>query len=793
MSRADRCALWLWGVALLATVLCVVRAHYTADLSAFLPRAPSQTQRLMVEQLNEGPASRLLLLGITAATSGTREALSRVLTAHLQRDGLFSFVSDGQAQAADTEFVFAHRYALSPGVSAQRFSAAGLRAALQDTLAQLSSPTGLLLKQLVPRDPTGETAEILTQLQGVAQPRQSNGVWVSQDGQRAVLIARTRANGSDTDAQQTAIDALRRNFAAAQAQVPNARAARLLISGTGVFAVAARETIKRQALRLSLLSTGLIVLLLLAVYRSVRALLLGLLPVASGALVGIAAVAMVFGIVHGLTLGFGITLIGEAVDYSIYLFIQSPAGQAPQLRRAAWLRSFWPTIRLGMLTSVCGFASLLPSGFPGLEQLGLFTITGLLAAALVTRFVLPPLLPAHLAIRDPQAIGAVVLKTLRRLRALRGLLLVLGIGAVALLYLHRATLWNRDLASLSPSPIGMQAVDAMLRADLGATDVSHVIVISADNLQTALRAAERADAVLKGLTDAAVIGGFETPAQYLPSIAVQRERLAALPAAAVLARNLQAATVGLPLSAARLSGFLQDAETARDSAPLQPADLTGTSFAVGFEALMIHAGERWRALLPLRGVATGTGQADIDAARVQQALMRAGIDAVVVLDLKYEADALYSGYLREITRLAAYGLLAIVVLLSLALRAVDRVLRVIAPLLLSVLVVAAALVATGHPLGLLHLVGMLLIVAVGSNYALFFDGRAAGTEPESVPRTLASLVVANAATVTGFGVLAFSSVPVLQALGVTVAPGAFLALLFAALLAPAAALPARIS
>jgi predicted exporter len=37
--------------------------------------------------------------------------------------------------------------------------------------------------------------------------------------------------------------------------------------------------------------------------------------------------------------------------------------------------------------------------------------------------------------------------------------------------------------------------------------------------------------------------------------------------------------------------------------------------------------------------------------------------------------------------------------------------------------------------------------------------------------------------VIGFGLLSFSQVPVLEALGMTVAPGAFLALVFSALLA----------
>jgi len=105
---------------------------------------------------------------------------------------------------------------------------------------------------------------------------------------------------------------------------------------------------------------------------------------------------------------------------------------------------------------------------------------------------------------------------------------------------------------------------------------------------------------------------------------------------------------------------------------------------------------------------------------------------------------------------------------------------------LAVLTVAAGLTAAGQRLGILHIVGMLLIVAVGSNYALFFD-RLAQERHREMSRTLASLAVANLATVIGFGVLAFSSVPVLAALGATTAPGALLALVFSALLAPRAA------
>jgi predicted exporter len=157
------------------------------------------------------------------------------------------------------------------------------------------------------------------------------------------------------------------------------------------------------------------------------------------------------------------------------------------------------------------------------------------------------------------------------------------------------------------------------------------------------------------------------------------------------------------------------------------------------------------------------------------------VDEARVLDLKQESDALYDSYLSEAVHFSLAGFLALTVLLLVALRSPRRAARVLAPLVLAVLTVAAGLAIAGVQLSILHLVGMLLIVAVGSNYALFFDRQADLEEMGEADLTLAALVIANASTVIGFGLLSFSQVPVLVALGTTVAPGTFLALLFAAI------------
>jgi predicted exporter len=155
--------------------------------------------------------------------------------------------------------------------------------------------------------------------------------------------------------------------------------------------------------------------------------------------------------------------------------------------------------------------------------------------------------------------------------------------------------------------------------------------------------------------------------------------------------------------------------------------------------------------------------------------------------MTYESVQIYARYFNEILALSAFGILAIVLLLTYSLRDLKRTAAVLLPLGLAVLLVMAGLVALGEKLNLLHLVGMLLIVAVGSNYALFFNRSSLPRESKTglpLPTTLLSVLLANACTSICFGVLSFSTVPVLHALGVTVAPGAILALLLSIVFTP---------
>ncbi|MCC7150422.1 MAG: MMPL family transporter [Rubrivivax sp.] len=761
----------LWLLLVLLAVVQIVRTPFTADLGVFLPATPDARQRLLIEQIHSGAPARTLLLGIEGGDAATRAKASRELAAALRESGRFDQVGNGEHEgfAGFGQWLFEHRYALSPAVAPERFTADGLREAIAEATSLLGTPAGAAIKPLLDRDPTGETQAIAQALIPARAPRTELGVWAGRQHPRALLLATIAAAGADTDAQAAAIAAVHAAFAPLAA-----RGLTLQLSGAPQFAVDSRARIEREVQRLAIAGTVVVSSLLLLAFGSIKALAVAALPVATGVLGGIVAVSLGFGSVHGMTLGFGSTLIGESVDYAIYYLIQARVGDRAGGGWRTWVRESWPTVRLGLLTSVCGFAALLWSGFPGLAQLGVFSVAGLATAALTTRFVLPALLPGG-ARSTPltRRLGRAAQWAIVRLPRLRGPVLLLAAIAALVLW-QRGDLWRADLGSLSPVPQAALALDEALRADLGAGEGGTLVVVQGADLQTTLQRAEAASARLETLVDRGVIAGFDSATRLLPSLATQRMRQAALPTPAALQAALAQATRDGPLPAARLAPFLAEVEAARHAAPLTAQALRATAVAPTVDALLLRRADgSAAALLPLYPGATGA----LDRAAVDASLQ--GLADTQVLEIGHELQTLYARYLGQAQAQALLGALGVVLLMAISLRSWRRLLAVCQPLLLAVLLAMGALAVLGVKLGILHLVGLLLVVAVGSNYALFFDMlRQSGNPGEE---TLASLLLANITTVASFALLAASTIPVLAAIGSVVAPGALLGLLLSAI------------
>jgi predicted exporter len=90
---------------------------------------------------------------------------------------------------------------------------------------------------------------------------------------------------------------------------------------------------------------------------------------------------------------------------------------------------------------------------------------------------------------------------------------------------------------------------------------------------------------------------------------------------------------------------------------------------------------------------------------------------------------------------------------------------------LTTLLILAVLRGFGVELNLFHLVALILAAGLGLDYALFFEH--AGDDRAEQLRTLHAVIVCSLTTLLVFCLLALSSIPVLRAIGGTVAIGVF--------------------
>jgi predicted exporter len=748
------------------------RASISTDPTQFLPNADLGGG--IFADIRASPAARMILIALSGDTEEARAAVSQDLADRLRATGRFRRVANSAqslgAQGLGEDIqrqIFPWRYLLSPEVHAQRFTISALEHALRNRLHDLQSPLSMLEKKLIPADPTGEFLVLLRQWQKgrMPSPTERAGVWTSADTDRALLLAETRASGYDLAEQTNAIQTIRDAFS----QAHGTSTVELALSGASVLAVSARSLIQEEATRLSLLAAALIIVLLFAAYRSARVVILCFGLVFTTMIAATATSALIFGSLHSITLAFGITLLGSMVDYPIHFFSHLRANEPP----SCCLQRIWPTLRLCALTTAIGYVPMITPSFMRLSQLALFSIVALLTSALVTRFVLPELLPRpwRVVAMTESPWAAHLLRTPGpRTMALPAVILVVSLAVLV----AKPPRWENNLAALSPLPREMIEQERRLRADLGAPDVSQALVIHARSAEAVLQLSEEVSSVLEALVREGTLSAFEAPSDILPSQRTQRARQAALPDAEELRRNLQQATAGLPFQPGLFEPFVNAVKEARTASPVTPDDVLATPLGPRLGALLFSTERGWTGLVTLAGVT--------DPERIANAIALLRTKGVRYVNVRMESERMLTEFRDAALDRLAWCAVALVVGLWIGLRSLRRVVAVLIPIILALVVDVSVLALLDEQLSLFHLVSFLLVIGIGIDYSLFFSH--AGIYSTERRCTLHAMLLCAGTTVAGFGVLSFSGIVVLQAIGSVVVIGVVASFFFAVVLVP---------
>lgn len=748
---------------LLALGIFWVQSHLTvsADLRLFMPSPRTEAQRLLIQNIGESPASRLLLLALGGADPAKLADISKRYGDALASRQEFAFVANGaQPPPAIPEKLLAYRYLMSDSFDARPLDEQRLAAELEDRAADMASPAAGFLEEWLPRDPTLELLHLAQRWQPRAEPHQVDGVWFAADGKRALLLVQTRAAAFDPDGQTQALAALQDQFA----QASGDSTAKLIVSGTGYFSSVIRNRTQYEATWFGSFDTlGLIALLWLA-YRRFVFTILGGLPLLTAGLAGLTAVSLIFDGVHGITIAFGFTLIGVAQDYPIHLF--------SHLRRdetaLATARQVWPPLATGVASTCIAYLAFLMSGVIGLAQLACLTITGLLAAGLTTRFLLPYIAPLPGSDPAQSAWLGRLNRRIERLPRPAALYVAIPVAALAVFLWRPEGFWENNLSKLTPVPPELLKRDAELRKELATPDLRYLLVASGDSEDAVLASLERLDTQLDAAAHAGAIGSFEHAAQFLPSAALQRKRQAALPDSTHLKSMLTRAVADSPFEADVFEPFLADVERARTLQPLTRADLRDTPLELRLGSEIFPRDGRWYGLVSLYDV------------HDPKAVARLAAADITFLDLKAASEQLVAAQRSHVLLCLEIAAVLLIVVIAVTLRSASRILRVLAPMILTTLVIVAVLRASDVSLSLFHLISLVLAAGLGLDYALFFEH--AADDPAEQQRTLHALLVCSATTLLVFALFSLSTVPILQAIGVTVSLGVLSNFLLALLL-----------
>ncbi len=752
--REWRQAPLLLAVALVAAILALTFriVPVRTDMTAFLPQGRTPAARFMLSELQTGSASSVILAGIEGAAPADLARISTAMAATLQTSKLFTLVANGRdvLGGPDAQFLFAHRYLLSPATTAPAFTTASLHDDFTRLLQGLQSSASPLVAQFGFRDPTGTMLAMAHSWAGAAQIRTVGGVWFAPDRDRALLLLQTAAPGMDIGAQDAADAAMQDAFRSA-----DPGSARLLAAGPAIFARAAASAIRDDVRLCTIASAALVTALLLWRFRSLAVLLAIAVPLGGSIAVAAIVTAAVFGYVHGVALGFGMTMLGVTVDYPV-LFIGHRKDGEPA---SGTLHRIGRAFALAVLCAALGLTGMVFTGFPGIAQLGLFAASGVLAAATITWLVLPRLVVAANLLPvwagDPgQAVRVERWRFHRRWAAVPILL------AAAFLTAIGGPRWEGDVANLSPVPASIRALDDQLRREIGAPDLGTILAVHAPTPDAVLALQEKLLPRIEA--------PFEAAAQRLPSVAVQRARQAALPDADTLRATVAEAAAGLPFQPTAFDEFERDVAAARSAAPVTIADVTTPALAARLRPLLFERDGQWWGPIALTGAA--------DPAPIRAL---AGPDALFI-DMHAETNALVTGGAERAGEWLAGGAGAAILLLLAGLRSPAMVARIALAIGSAALLTVALLTAAGTRLSMIHLVALQFVAGVGLDYALFYARR--GLDMEERARTLRTLVTCNAMTLLTFGLLAFCRTPVLQAIGITVAIGAVSAMCFSFLL-----------
>ncbi len=532
-----------------------------------------------------------------------------------------------------------------------------------------------------------------------------------------------------------------------------AQGIKILKMGGIFYATAGANQARHEISLIGFISTVGIILMMLVIFRSLRPLVFATLVIATAIVTGFAACLVIFGSVHILAIVIGCTLVGITVDYALHY---TCASYTPHLNGGGnnsagfkVLKKLMPALPLSVLSSAAGYGLLLFIPFPGIQQMALLSCLGLLTAfvsvCLWGPYVInPESKPIPSVSRHIQDLleKIAILGTLKHCRSILALMLMglFGLGLLCLSFEDNV----RSFQALNPA---LKLEEDQIKAMIDLDASSKFLTVRGNSVQDVL---EREEEVMEKLEDLKI--SYRCLASLIPSQKRQQENYK------------------------YLEDFYQSHLKSLDQHLGQ--DLITSMDHLGLDAHLLDLDPKilpmgWKELIHISESGSVVGRIMITQPCDGSLLhtIAAQFEDVRYINAAQEYSLLFQTY-----RLAVSGLILLVlggIFILLAVKTgVNSACHVVTPVILS-LGATLGILAMSMSLNLFHAMGLLLVLCIGIDYALFLFWRTPCQEHQGELLLLGNGLAA-VTTILSFGLLAFSQTTAVYSFGLSVFIGIFL-------------------
>lgn len=743
-------------LALLAVFALRVLPHLKieTDILALLPNA--QQDAAMDDALDEFSAKlarrQIFLVGASDLADAKLAATS--FASSLRESKAFADVTLELNANARTRFdvYFQHRAFLLAD-SDERVLREGKGPALvQKAIRSAFTPAGLMQPMSLAQDPLGLLNGFLrAQVPSLGNARLDGALLVTEGdaGSFVVVLAESAGTPFSSAVQERVMPAIERASSAARRAVP--ADITILTSGAIQHAAAATQRATDEISTFGTIEAVCVILLLWAILGAIRPLLLAMLTLTLAVIAAFTVVHFVFGEVHILALVFGSSLIGSVIDYSIHFFadrFRDPARWSPLTA----VNHVGPAILLGLTTTLIGYLVLAFVPFPGLRQIAVFCMVGLIVGCGCVLCMYP--LFVRLKRRPPQVgprLGSAIDRGLLRWRwtPLRTLLVFGAIGFC--IYGFSRVEIQDDVRALQESPPALIESEQRVRELLGSSVETRFFLVTGASEQSVLERERQLTQGLSGLVEKQALSTYQAVSSTLPSVAHQQR-------VRELLRDTVYSSGGLLEQVMQPLGFPAEAidkrrqEFAAAKAPLEPAEWLASPASQASRHLWLgRVGDRYATVVSLGGIR--------DVAALH-ALAKA-IPDTRLIDRVASTSEILSLYRKTLSGMLGliYAVAGLVLLIRFGFSAA---LRILLPSIAATLTTLGLFGWLGVPINLFTMLALWLVLGLGIDYGIFLrhglDNR---------PTAILSVTLSACTTLLAFGLLSFSATPFIRSIGVT--------------------------